>query len=207
MASLMALYQQVGPRHSLLNPVADYTYFAMVDSSLSILYPESEAVQNLHRQVVEIGEQKRIENLNYERLGPGKRAPEIALPGPAGDTISLSSLQGQYVLLDFWASWCSPCRQENPNLVKAYKKYHDLGFEIYQVSLDRSRDAWIKAIEQDELPWVHVSDLLMWNSVVVPVYNIRGIPMNFLLDREGHVIEMNLRGELLQQRLAEIFEK
>lgn len=206
LASLMALYQHIGPRHPLLDPIADYTYFAMVDSSLSILYPESEAVQSLHRQVVEIGEQKRIENLNVERLGPGKRAPEIVLPGPDGDTIALSSLQGNYVLLDFWASWCAPCRQENPNLVSAYNKYHDMGFEIYQVSLDRSRDAWLRAIGEDKLTWIHVSDLLMWNSVVVPVYNIQGIPMNFLLDREGHIIEMNLREERLQQRLAEIFE-
>jgi thiol-disulfide isomerase/thioredoxin len=205
MASLMALYQQIGPRYSLLDPMMDYRYFAMVDSSLSILYPESDAVQNLHRQVVEIGEKKRIENIGLERLGPGKQVPEIVLPGPDGDTVTLSSLQGHYVLLDFWASWCAPCRQENPNLVKAYKKYHDRGFEIFQVSLDRTREAWIKAIEQDQLTWVHASDLLMWNSAVVPVYNIQGIPMNYLLDPEGRILEMNLRGEHLQQRLEGIF--
>jgi peroxiredoxin len=204
MASLMALYQQIGPRHSLLDQVEDYRYFAMVDSSLSILYPLSESVQNLHRQVVEIGEQRRIENLALDRLGPGKPAPEIILPGPVGDTIMLSSLRGQYVLLDFWASWCPPCRQENPNLVKAYKKYHDLGLEILQVSLDRSEEAWLKAIEDDDLSWVHASDLLMWNSVIVPVYNIQGIPMNYLLDREGRILEINLRGERLQERLEEL---
>ena len=177
----------------------------MVDSSLSILYPESESVRNLHRQVVEIGEQKRVENLALERLGPGKPAPEIVLPSPEGDTISLSALQGQYVLLDFWASWSSPCRKENPNLVKAYNKYHEMGLEIFQVSLDRSREAWIRAIEEDKLSWIHASDLLMWNSVVVPVYNIQGVPMNYLLDREGYIIEINLQGDMLQQRLAVIF--
>jgi len=207
MASLMALYQQISPRHPLLDPVKDYRYFAMVDSSLSILYPESESVQNLHRQVVEISEQKRIANSAFERLGTGRRAPEIVLQGPLGDTIVLSSLQGQYVLLDFWASWCAPCRQENPNLVKAYNKYHDRGLEIFQVSLDRSREAWIKAIDEDNLSWVHASDLLMWNSVVVPVYNIQGIPMNYLLDAEGRIIDKNLRGERLQDKLETIFGK
>jgi len=205
MASLMALYQQISPRHPLLDPVEDYRYFAIVDSSLSILYPESESVQNLHRQVVEIGEQKRIANSAYERLGQGKRAPEIVLSGPLGDTITLSALQGQYVLLDFWASWCPPCRQENPNLVKAYKKYHEQGLEIFQVSLDRSKEAWIKAIDDDNLSWVHASDLLMWNSVVVPIYNIQGIPMNYLLDTEGNIIDNNLRGDRLQEKLKDIF--
>ncbi len=205
MASLMSLYQQISPRHSLLDPITDYRYFSMVDSSLSILYPEAESVLNLHRQVVEISEQKRIENLAFERLGTGKPAPEIVLPSPDGDTIALSSLKGQYVLLDFWASWCQPCRQENPNLVKAYTKYHELGLEIFQVSLDRSKMAWLKAIKEDNLSWIHASDLLMWNSVVVPVYNIQGIPMNFLLDPDGNIMDINLRGERLQDRLEAIF--
>jgi len=138
-ASLMALYQQIGPRRYVLDPEKDFKYFSMVDSSLGILYPESDAVQDLHRQVDELKQKKLVESMSAARLAAGTLAPEIALPSPDGDTIPLSSLRGSYVLLDFWASWCPPCRLENPNLVKVYEKYHDKGFEIYQVSLDRSR--------------------------------------------------------------------
>jgi thiol-disulfide isomerase/thioredoxin len=204
-ASLMALYQQIGPRHYVLDPEKDFTYFSMVDSSLGILYPESDAVQDLHRQVDELKQKQLVESMSTARLEAGSLAPEIALPDPDGDTILLSSLRGSYVLLDFWASWCSPCRRENPNLVKVYEKYHDKGFEIYQVSLDRTRDAWLLGIEQDELHWIHVSDIKYWNSIVVPVYNIEGIPMSYLLDRQGRIIAQNLRGDMLEQELKEIF--
>ena len=204
-ASLMALYQQIGPRYYLLDPSKDFRYFAMVDSSLYSLYPESDAVADLHRQVTELRQQKQMEAMNAAKFGIGQVAPEIALPSPSGDTILLSSLRGKIVLLDFWASWCAPCRSENPNLVANYKKYRDKGFEIYQVSLDRSRAAWLKGIKDDKLDWIHVSDLQYWNSIVVPVYNIQGIPMNFLLDRNGKIIAQNLRGEELGRKLEETF--
>lgn len=204
-ASLMALYQQIGPRYYLLDPDKDFRYYAMVDSSLQILCPESDAVRDLHRQVEELRQRKKMESLSAARLAVGVEAPEIALPSPSGDTIVLSSLRGKVVLLDFWASWCAPCRYENPNLVKNYMKYRDKGFEIYQVSLDRTKAAWLKGIKDDNLDWVHVSDLQYWNSIVVPVYNIQGIPMNFLLDRDGRILAQNLRGEQLNNKLKEIF--
>ncbi len=132
--------------------------------------------------------------------------PEIALPSPEGDTIRLSSMKGTVVLLDFWASWCAPCRIENPNLVKAYETYHRKGFQIYQVSLDKTKEAWIKGIEDDKLEkWIHVSDVRYWNSVVVPLYKIESIPTNYLLDKEGRIIATNLRGDALQKKLAELF--
>ena len=204
-ASLMALYQQIGPRHFVLDPEKDFKYFTMVDSSMGILYPESDAVQDLHRQVDELKQKQLLESMSASRFEAGSLAPEIALPNPDGDTILLSSLRGSYVLLDFWASWCPPCRRENPNLVKVYEKYHDKGFEIYQVSLDKSRDAWLLGIKEDELHWTHVSDLRFWNSIVVPVYNIQGIPMSYLLDRRGRIIAQNLRGDMLEQELKQIF--
>jgi len=205
-ASLMALYLQVGPRNYLFNPEQDFRYYAMVDSSLSILYPESDAVKDLHRQVEELRQKRMMEDLSASRLSIGAEAPEIALPSPSGDTIVLSSLRGKIVLLDFWASWCSPCRRENPNLVSNYKKYKDKGFEIFQVSLDKTKAAWIKGIEDDDLEWIHVSDVQYWNSIVVPIYNIQGIPMSYLLDKEGKIIAHNLRGELLGSKLEDIFK-
>jgi peroxiredoxin len=138
--------------------------------------------------------------------GETMEAPEIALPSPEGDTIKLSSTRGSYVLLDFWASWCSPCRLENPNLLRAYDTYHNRGFQIYQVSLDKTKEAWMKGIQDDKLQkWIHVSDVRYWNSVVVPLYKIESIPTNYLLDKEGRIIASNLRGDALQRKLAELF--
>jgi peroxiredoxin len=141
-----------------------------------------------------------------EKLAIGKEAPEIALPNPEGDTVKLSSLKGNYVLLDFWAAWCKPCRVENPNLVNTYKKFQDEKFEIFQVSLDRNRSDWVNAIEKDNLDsWYHVSDLKFWNSQAAQKYNIRSIPANFLLNKQGEIMAKNLRGDDLPAKLNEVF--
>ncbi len=206
LAGLMALYQQVGVRHYILDPKQDLKYFVMVDSALTKNNPKSEAVIALHAQVQEIKRQLDSEIDLNSRLGTGAPAPEIALPNPQGDTILLSSLKGKYVLLDFWASWCRPCRVENPILVRNFKKYHDKGFEIYQVSLDKSRSAWESAIQSDSLIWVHVSDLQYWNSAPAKIYSVQGIPANFLLDKNGRIIAKNLRGDALEAKLSELFD-
>jgi thiol-disulfide isomerase/thioredoxin len=138
----------------------------------------------------------------------GNQAPELAYQSPGGETISLSSLRGKIVLVDFWASWCMPCRVENPNLVKTYQQYKDKvfsqgnGFSIYSVSLDTKHKNWIDAIEHDGLDWIcHVSDLKGWHSVPAAMYQITSIPSNYLLNAEGIIIDKNLRAEVLENTI------
>ena len=135
-------------------------------------------------------------------IGAGRTAPEIEMKDPNGVTRKLSDLRGKVVMIDFWASWCSPCRAENPNVVRLYKKYHDKGFEIYSVSLDKTRDAWLRAIQQDGLEWTnHVSDLNGWTSSGGATYGIRSVPSTVLVDRDGKIIARNLRGQELANKL------
>jgi peroxiredoxin len=125
-----------------------------------------------------------------------------------GKPVSLASFKGKYVLVDFWASWCGPCRRENPNVVKTYNTYKDKGFQILSVSLDQpgAKDKWIKAIHDDNLTWTHVSDLQYWDNEVAKQYGIQAIPANFLLDPDGKIIAKNLRGEDLAAKLSTVLK-
>lgn len=139
-------------------------------------------------------------------LAIGDMAPDIELPDPNGQMRRLSDLRGKVVLIDFWASWCAPCRRENPNVVRTYYRYRDKGFEVFSVSLDQQRDKWVQAIQSDGLVWPnHVSDLRGWSSAGGRLYGIMSIPATVLVDREGRVLARNLRGPQLEQKLKEIF--
>lgn len=190
----LPLFKQV--RDSLRKTMPRSGFFAMY----------RDQVDRMEQQEVQIKlqeeEQKRLSNL----LPIGSVAPEIRQQTPAGGTLALSDLRGKVVLIDFWASWCRPCRMENPNVKRVYERFATKGFEILGVSLDRDQAAWEKAIKDDGLPWKHVSDLGFWNNAAAQEYGVSGIPYTVLVDRDGKILEKGLRGAQLEERLAQLLK-
>ncbi len=185
----------------------DLRYFQTVANGLRMKYPKSEYPTMIESDLASIQGQIAALNNPQPEYAPGEfeYAPEIAMNDYNGKPISLSSLRGNVVLIDFWASWCGPCRMENPNVVKAYGKWKDKGFTVYSVSLDDDKAAWMKAITDDNLFWPnHVSDLKGWTAKAADAYGVRAIPATWLIDADGKVIGRNLRGVELEQKLQEV---
>jgi peroxiredoxin len=182
-------------------------FLKKVADEMNKAYPNSKYTKLLSSEVERGLAMKKQEEEREKRsnVGIGKKAPEIALPNPDGKIIKLSDFKGKYVMIDFWASWCGPCRMENPEVVKLYNKYKDKGFTILGVSLDENAEKWKSAIAKDGLVWDQVSDLKGWASSVNPVYEVQAIPLTYLIDKEGVIIAKNLRGQDLSDKLEELF--
>lgn len=196
-SSLMALYQQLGRRAPVFDIKEDFDLFELVDSSLSAIYPSSEAVKNLNEKVVEFRD-----NLRFQ---PGSVAPDIALADTSGKVLELSELKNRTVLLSFSASWCTRCINENEHLKQIYRKYHNSGFEIFQISLDKDKDSWENTIRNEEIPWISVSDLKYWNSAAAELYRIKKVPYYFLIGPSGHIVANNISITDLEHELNERF--
>lgn len=179
----------------LLNPKNDFPFIDELVTRLNENYPNTTSILTMKVQLDEM-----------RALSVGQVAPDFELPNPEGEMVKLSSLRGKYVMIDFWAAWCKPCRAENPNVVRLYNQYKDKGFEVFGVSLDRTREDWLKAIEDDGLTWTQVSDLKYFNSAAAELYQIEAIPATYLLDPDGKIIAKDLRGPALEAKLAKLFE-
>ncbi len=206
-ASYYALFQRLSDGNMVLNVMNEneQVWFSTVATSLNILYPESPRVKQLYNYVLSAKARERQGKLMQELEEKAEETiPDIREKNINGEEIALSSSRGKVVLLSFWASWDKDSRRENMRLKDIYQDYHKQGFEIYQVSLDRSKVLWENAIKRDELPWINVSDLQYTNSYPAKLYNINQLPANYLISRDGEIIGKNLFGDMLRDKLEEV---
>jgi len=205
LSCILALYQQFDNDTYVFNAEEDFQYFNLIDSTLGHKYPEHEYVQMLHNNVTELKRKLDLKIQAEDKLKIGTIAPDIALPSPKGDTVRLSDLKGNYLVLNFWASWSEASRKNNQDLVKLYNKYEKKGLKIYQVSLDRSMNSWTSAIDTDKLSWINVSDLQFWNNAGAKRYQIQTIPMNIIINPEGMIAAKGLNGQKLDDMVNWFF--
>lgn len=187
---------------SVIDATNEFESFEMIANTLNANFPQSKQVKEVMETYAQVKKKKDAENM----FAPGKEAPDFEeLMLDRTTKMKLSDLRGKVVLLDFWASWCGPCRRENPNVVNVYNKYKDKGFTVMSVSLDDNMERWQQAIEQDGLIWPnHVSDLKKWQSAVGRIYKVNSIPFTVLIDKEGRIIQTNLRGPALEEMVAKL---
>lgn len=190
----------------MLNPASESDFLSAFSQSLGNRFPARMMTHDFTEYYAKIiAKQHPVKSSGL--VVSGTVAPEISLPDTTGKTLPLSSLRGKYVLIDFWASWCNPCRGENPFVVSAYNRFKDKNFTVYSVSLDNNKAAWLKAIDDDHLTWTHVSDLKGWSNVAALAYSVESIPSNYLVDPDGKIIATNLHGNHIEEVLQKILIK
>ena len=187
---------------SFVSPFLLYITAQMLDDPMVLEQRYNSLAENVRTSLIG---KSLADFIAFNKVGAvGTDALDFTQADPEGNQVSLSSFKGKYVLVDFWASWCGPCRRENPNVVKAYNKFSAKNFTIFGVSLDKEKEAWLKAIKNDGLNWTQVSDLQAWNNSAAVLYNVQGIPQNFLIDPNGKIVGRNLRGVALEAKLCEL---
>lgn len=196
--SLLALSNQMGPDFYVFNPIQDRKIFQRVDSVLLMKYPDSELVKKNHAKLQLPGSGSSPE---AGQIQTGKKAPDFSIPDLNSQILNFSDLNGKTVLLDFWASWSKSSRERNHELRDVYRKYHSRGFEILQISLDKNHEDWLEAISEDELSWLHGSELKFWDSEIALLYEVSKIPSNFLISPDGIIIAKNLPPSELDNKL------
>ncbi len=207
LACIIAIYRQFGREPIFnFNVKEDCAYIEKLDNALTTTYPDNQQAKDLHERVAKLKRTEAERQIAESKLEIGAEAPDFTLETPDGKSVSVSSFKGKILLIDFWASWCAPCRAENPKMVKLYKKYKDKDFTILGVSFDREKDPWVNAIKADKLSWTQVSDLKYWDSPLTKQYNIQAIPYSVLIDKEGKIIAKGLTGESLKAKIAEIMK-